>query len=115
MGPASPEGDVGVGRAGDVEAVGIVEYLGVAVARGVPQGHLLTGGNMRPSQLEVFGCGTAEVPDRRAVSQYFFHCAGHQLGMTAEQLQLVRKLLEGEQAVGDGVCGWSRCQQPRAG
>ena len=61
---AAAEGDVGVGVPADVEDVGVLEDVLVAVGRGVEEDDLVALLDRRPAQLEVAGGGAAEVHDR---------------------------------------------------
>src|SRR6202789_2055289 len=68
--PASAEGDVVVGGAGDVERVGVLERRFVAVGRGVPEGDLVALLDLLAVQFHAARGRAAEVHDGRDVPEH---------------------------------------------
>ena len=64
VGATSAEGDVRIGVASDVEAIGVVEDRRITICRGVPQGYDVAGGDVVPGDIEVFDRIAAEVQHR---------------------------------------------------
>ena len=58
MRPEAPEGEVVVGAARDVEAIGVVEDRLVAIRRRIPHAHILSGLDADAREFEIL--------DRRA-------------------------------------------------
>ena len=101
MRPAPPERQM-VGRvAGDVEAVGVGIVVGVAVAGGEPDDHLVAGGDVDVAHADVAGGGPAEEPHGRGEPEQLLGGRRDQLAVGAQALVLLGMLGERERAEAD--------------
>ena len=105
MGSPSTEGDVGIRRAGDVEAEGIAEDLLVAVRRRIPEREALALGDLHASDLGVAGRPAREVRDRRGPAQDLLHRGPQRGRIPAQALELLGVIEKREQALRDRIAG----------
>src|SRR5829696_6449178 len=85
--PAGPEGHVRVGLAADVEDVGAVEDLLVAIARGEPRRHLVPAADLLAGELHVARRRPAEVGHRRGPAQNLLRGDRHQRRLAAQPVE----------------------------
>ncbi|RMS44897.1 hypothetical protein ALP65_04668, partial [Pseudomonas aeruginosa] len=98
--------EMAIGVAGEVEAVGIVEALGVVVGGQVGDQDVFAGGNGDPVQFYVFhGEAQHRGAHRAVVADQFFHGVGQEFRLRPQQRQLLRVDQQGDQRVADHVHG----------
>ena len=99
------EGEVVVGLAADVELVGVVEDVLVAVGGGVPEHDGLALADGLAAQLYVLDGGALELDHDGGPAQDFLDGGGHQLGVRDEVFELVGVVEQRLDAAGDRVAG----------
>ena len=99
------EGEVVVGLAPNVEAVGVLEDLFVAVGRRVPHHDRVALADRLAAQLDVLGGGALELDHDRGPAQDFLDGRGHEFGVGDEVVELVGVVEQGLDAASDRVAG----------
>ena len=99
------EGDVRVGVAADVEAIGVGEHRLVAVGRCVVDDDLVARGDLLAGELGVLGGGAAELDDRRGVPQHLLDRGRDEPEIGPQPRELAGVAGQRQQGVGDEVAG----------
>ena len=102
---AVTEGDVEVGFAPDIKAVGLGEVFGIPIGRTNHGQNQPAGGHDLPVDFDVLAWRAHNPLDRGAEAQYFFNGGGQELGVLPDERQLLGKIQEAEQGIVDEVGG----------
>ena len=105
VGTTGAEGHVGVGVAGDVEDLRVIEDGLVAVGRDVEEHHLGVGLDGLAAELEVLSGLAPEVHDRGHVAQHLLDGRRQERAVVAEQFPLVGIVEEGGHPPRDQISG----------
>ena len=92
---AVAEGDMAASvLAREIELVGVLEHLLVAIGRQIPQNDLLAFLDGLAEHLGVLGAGTPHMRQRSLHAEHFLHRIGDHVGVLLEQLALLGVFVE---------------------